>query len=215
MKLILKKNNAINKLFGTNRMYFVFSLISIGIGVIYILFNNNADVISTSTIICFGSCAVIVSLLGKTPFSRYNILATLPIKSDTAIKKLFTICEKTIMVYYSIIILFSLVKFDIKLLLFNMILCTIALIFGYFISDGTDPQKQELKISIMFLVIFICGMMGGIISVAGHKIIESKLSFELILIMVIVLAVLIALAIIIRHLSYKKFKQNIIQMTIK
>lgn len=215
MKLLLKQNNAVYKFFGIYKIFFVFSIVSIITGVIYIVFINNIDVISMSTIICFGSCAIAVSLINKTQYSKFNIIGTLPIKSEKAIHFLFSMCEKLVISFYSIIVLMSMIKFDIKIILLNLILCSISINFGYLISDGTDPQKQEVKISMLLLIIFSCGMAGGIISVICHKIIESDSNFMMIGIMSLVLIAFVTLAIINRHFSYKKFKNNIFQMTMK
>ncbi len=215
MKAYLKQYNQIYKTTIVSRLFAVVFLLGIATGIIYILFNNETDVLSLTFLMSFTMLCVIVNLYGISQLQRYNYLSIFPIKTDIRLKALFLTGEKSVMVFYSSIIIISLFKADLKIILLEAILMCLIINICYITTDGTDRRKQEFKIVSFIVLTFGYGLFGGTTSVVINKIVESKNDTFMTIIMSSVLGVLVIVSVISRSFFYKKFKRNILCMNNK
>ena len=208
MKACLKQYIKIYKITELNKLFAVIILLGIVTGSIYLIFSNEADVLSMTMLISFGIMFFVVSILGSSQFKHNNYLSIFPIKSDIRLKSMFFTGEKAIIIFYSVVMLMSLFKADFKIILLEANLMILMINFCYLVTDGTDPKKQEFKLSFVF-IIFLFGFFGGVISALIHNIVKSNGDTLTLIIMVMVLCALTVLSLINKHYSYKKFIKNI------
>ncbi len=210
MKAYFKQYNKIYKTTMVNRLFIVVFLLGIATGIVYISFNNETDVLSLTFLMSFTMICVIVSLFGISQLQRYNYLSIFPIKTDIRLKALFLTGEKSVMIFYSSIIIISLFKADIKIILLEAILMCLMINICYIATDGTDPRKQEFKIISFIVLIFGYGLFGGTTSVVINKIVESRNNTFMNIIMSLVLGAFIILSLVCRRFYFKKFRRNIL-----
>ena len=215
MKAYIKQYYQIYKNTMVSRLFAVVFLLGIATGTIYLLFNNETDVLSLTFLMSFAMLCVIVSLFGFTQHQRCNYFSIFPIKTDIRLKALFLTGEKSVLIFYSSIIIVSLFKADFKIILLEAILMCLLINICHLTSDGTDPRKQEFKIVSFIVIIFGCGLLGGTISVVINKIVESRNDTFMTIIMSLVLGALVIVSVISRRFFYNKFRRNILCMNNK
>lgn len=212
MKTNFKRYRIVSRILNATKPLLIIVAFSIITSIVFVLFKDFDKVTMMMSIFSFALICSINVAYQSIQIQRNKTYLMFPYKSEDFIKRFFSNYELSVIIFYAIIIATQLISSNFAYAVIFTFLFLIVLNFSYLILDGADPQKQEVKLSLLVLVIFFCGAFGGMFSFLSAKLIDNRDNKVMLMYLGLAIVVISILTFFNRKLSYKRFRNNIMQI---